>query len=64
MGIAAKASGKDATESIGMAPAIMAGVAVIGLFFGAFGGWAAYAPLDSAAIAMGFVSVDTNRKTI
>lgn len=64
MGKAAKANEQDATATIGMGPAIIAGVLVIGLFFGVFGGWAAYAPLESAAIAPGFVSVDTNRKTI
>ena len=43
---------------------VVAGFLVIGLFFGGFGGWAALAPLQSAAIAPGLVSVDTNRKTI
>jgi len=34
------------------------------LFFLAFGGWAALAPLKSAAIAPGVVAVESNRKTI
>ena len=43
---------------------VNAGLAVIFVFFGLFGAWAALAPLQSAAIAPGLVSVDTNRKTI
>ncbi|MCD6034595.1 MAG: prsE [Rickettsiales bacterium] len=34
------------------------------IFFGVFGLWAALAPLDSAAIAIGTVVVDSNKKTI
>ncbi|MGN7613445.1 HlyD family type I secretion periplasmic adaptor subunit [Magnetococcales bacterium HHB-1] len=34
------------------------------LFFGFFLGWAAFAPLDSAAIATGNVVVHSNRKTV
>ena len=41
-----------------------AGVAVVIFFFGGLGGWAAVAPLDSAAIAPGVVKVESNRKTI
>lgn len=40
------------------------GVLTIVVFFVGFGGWAAVAPLESAAIAMGTVSVESNRKTI
>lgn len=43
---------------------IIAGLAILILFFAGFGGWAAYAPLDDAAIANGSVVVDTRRKTI
>ncbi len=43
---------------------IRAGGIIIGIFFGLLGGWASLAPLESAAIAPGVVSVDTNRKTI
>lgn len=49
---------------LGIRPLVVAGMTVIGAFFGVLGGWAALAPLDSAAIAQGVVSVDTNRKTI
>ncbi len=40
------------------------GAAAILLFFGFVGGWAAMAPLNSAAIAPGLITVDTNRKTV
>lgn len=43
---------------------ILMGLAVIGLFFGVFGFWAATAPLVSGAIASGVVSPDSNRKAI
>lgn len=43
---------------------ISIGCIIIALFFGALGGWAALAPLDSAAIAPGEVAIDTKRKTI
>ena len=40
------------------------GFVVIALFFGGILGWAATAPLQSAAIAPGVVSVETSRKTV
>lgn len=40
------------------------GLIVIGLFFGGFLGWGSVAPLESAAVAPGTVSLDSNRKTI
>ncbi len=43
---------------------ILLGVAVIAIFLGGFSVWAAVAPLQSAAIAPGSVSVDTYRKSI
>lgn len=43
---------------------IVIGCIIIGLFFGTLGGWAALAPLESAAIAPGEVTIDTKRKTI
>ena len=43
---------------------IVIGCIIIALFFGALGGWAALAPLESAAIAPGEVTIDTRRKTI
>ena len=41
-----------------------AGYIIVFLIFGVFGGWAAFAPLDSAALAPGKVVVKGNRKTI
>ena len=49
---------------IGLTPIVGFGLAVILLFFVGFGTWAALAPLDSAAIAPGVVSPDTQRKTV
>ena len=43
---------------------IIVGLVIIFLFFGAFIGWAAFAPLGSAAIAQGIVSVEGNRKSV
>ncbi len=43
---------------------VAAGILVIALFFGAFLGWSALAPLASAAIAPGQVSPDGSRKTV
>ena len=43
---------------------IAIGLAVLIIFFGLFGTWAATAPLDSAAIAPGIVGVESSRKTI
>lgn len=40
------------------------GAAVVALFFGAFGTWAATAPLSSGAIAHGVVSPDSERRVI
>ena len=41
-----------------------AALIILGVFFGGFVGWAALAPLQSAAIAPGVLSVDGYRKTI
>ena len=49
---------------IGLTVPVAAGLGIIVLFFGVFGGWAAVAPLESAAIAPGVVSVETKRKTV
>ncbi|GIX29992.1 MAG: HlyD family type I secretion periplasmic adaptor subunit [Porticoccaceae bacterium] len=40
------------------------GLAVLAVAFGVFGLWAAFAPLESAAIAPGVVTVKGNRKTV
>jgi HlyD family type I secretion membrane fusion protein len=44
-------------------PALYGIVVIVG-FFGVFGGWAALAPLDSAAIAPGVVTVTSSRRQI
>lgn len=43
---------------------LFVGLAVLLLFFGLFLGWSLLIPLDSAAIAMGELGVDSKRKTI
>ncbi|HET6522589.1 MAG TPA: HlyD family type I secretion periplasmic adaptor subunit [Geminicoccaceae bacterium] len=43
---------------------VAAGMVVILLFFGAFGAWAALAPLSSAALAPGTVRAEGNRRTV
>lgn len=43
---------------------VIIGAAIIAVFFGIFGIWAAIAPLNTAAIASGEVMVDGRRKTI
>jgi HlyD family type I secretion membrane fusion protein len=40
------------------------GTIVIAVFFGVFGGWEVMAPLDSAAIAPGVVTVTSNRRQV
>lgn len=42
----------------------LVGYIIVFLIFGMFGGWAAMAPLDSAALAPGKVIVKGNRKTV
>jgi membrane fusion protein, epimerase transport system len=44
-------------------PAIV-GWAIIGLFFGGFGAWAAIAPLNGAVVANAVVKVEGNRKSV
>ena len=43
---------------------VIAGGAIIALFFGGFGTWAGLAPLASAALATGTVRAESNRKTV
>ena len=45
-------------------PYILAGAAIVAVMIGGFGTWAAVAPLSGALVAPGFVTVETNRKTI
>ncbi len=55
---------QEPAEALNIRLPVAIGFATVAVFFGVFGGWAALAPLDSAAIAPGIVSVDTNRKTL
>lgn len=43
---------------------VLAGAAVMTVFLGGFGGWSAFAPLQSAAVAPGVVAVESYRKTV
>ncbi len=43
---------------------ILAGVAILAVFFGAFGGWATVAPLNAAAMGEAVVKVEGNRKSV
>ena len=49
---------------MGVGPTMVFGVVVVGAFLGGFGAWSAFAPLQSAAIAQGVVSVSGKRKTV
>lgn len=42
----------------------MVGLAIVLVTFGLFGGWATFAPLESAALAPGVVTVQSYRKTV
>ncbi|MBC8240810.1 MAG: HlyD family type I secretion periplasmic adaptor subunit [Alphaproteobacteria bacterium] len=52
------------TKPLRLKGVVGAGLFVCLAFFGAFGGWAAFAPLDSAAVASGTVKVQGERKTV
>ncbi len=47
-----------------MKGAIITGVLTIGVFFGGLGTWAVLAPLDSAVVGAGALTVHGNRKTV
>lgn len=47
-----------------LAPIVRSGSLSIFLVFGVVGGWMAYAPLSSAAIAIGVVNPDSSRKSV
>ena len=57
---------QTSTETLigSLRPVMLFGTLVIIVFFGGLGGWASIAPLESAAIAPGVLSVESNRKTI
>lgn len=60
----ASATARPLPRGLGAGRTVLAGGLVIAAFFGVFGTWAAVAPLESAAIAQGVVSVDGRRKTV
>lgn len=45
-------------------PVVITGSAIVFLTFGVMGGWAAVAKLDSAVVAPGTITLDSNRKVI
>ncbi|MCZ6603553.1 MAG: HlyD family type I secretion periplasmic adaptor subunit [Alphaproteobacteria bacterium] len=49
---------------MGVIPSMTVGAVFVLAFFGGFGAWAAFAPLDSAAIALGTLAVESRRKTV
>lgn len=51
-------------RGMGITTPVAVGTGIAVLFFGVFGAWAAFAPLESAAVARGVISVETQRKTI
>ncbi len=53
-----------AGDTPGIRGLVVIGLGIIILFFGAFGSWAAPAPIDSAVIAPGMVVVEGRRKTV
>jgi HlyD family type I secretion membrane fusion protein len=57
-------SAKKDVKTMGLSRVVWIGLGVMALFFGGFGGWATTAELDSATVAPGVISVETNRKTI
>ena len=63
LGKTAIADGEDAAVPDWRYPAAV-GYAVIALSFGVLGGWSVFARLDSAVVAQGVVTVETNRKAV
>ena len=59
-----KAAQSSGRRGMGVSRTMIFGTVVIALFFGAFGVWSAFAPLESAAIAQGDLSVSGERKTV
>jgi HlyD family secretion protein len=57
--------GNDTTTPDGMAaPLIMRGMLLMFLLFVVIGGWAAFVPMDTGAIAHGQIVVDSNRREV
>ena len=58
------AAGTGQPPDDGARGSILAGAAIMAVFFVGLGGWAAVAPLSSAVIASAVVKVEGNRKTV
>ena len=61
---AAPKAPRPGRRRMGVSRIMVLGTVVIVLFFGGFGAWAVFAPLESAAIAQGVLSVSGKRKTV
>lgn len=62
--IAIKTSAPTSEQGPGLRLLVLSGLAVVAAMFGGLAAWSALAPLESAAVAPGSVSVEFNRKTI
>src|SRR5215475_3948626 len=54
----------DEVPNDALKPVAMVGWAIVAVFFGLFGAWAATAPLNGAVVANAVVKVDGNRKSV
>ena len=54
----------DLSKLLDDRPVRLIGYAILFLVFGVFGSWACLAPLESAALAPGVVTVKSYRKTV
>lgn len=52
------------SDQLGTRRVVLVGTIILLIFFGFFGAWAVFAPLDSAAIASGTLAVENNRKVV
>lgn len=64
LGAAPGSAARPLPPQPGTRDAVLAGLAIILMFFGGFGAWAVLAPLSAAAIAPGTVRVEGYRKTV
>ncbi len=62
--IAVKTSMPTSEQGPGLELLVFCGLGVVAMMFGSLAAWSALAPLESAAVAPGTVSVEFNRKTI
>ena len=55
---------KPSSSEMGFRSSLIVGLLLIAVFIGGFGSWAALAPLESAAIALGEIIVEGNRRSV